>query len=139
MIIVIKERLIIAMKRKTVIIFVLLIILSPVLFFFIIRTNNGGLPAAESPSAGEVPTTSEIASSGETSPSSETSPSGESTLIITSERRDRPIQNGGDYSDIFYYDDDGNSVDKSVATKAVVKEYKNDGTVTNEIFADIYR
>jgi|GEM_PF-898870 len=59
------------------------------------------------------------------------------TSIITSERRNHSTPNGGDYSEIFYYDDDGNSVDKKIATKAIVREYKKDGTLINEIFADI--
>jgi hypothetical protein len=61
----------------------------------------------------------------------------EGSSIITSERRDHPTPSGGDYSEIFYFDDDGNSVDKTIATKAIIREYKKDGTLTNETFADI--
>jgi hypothetical protein len=61
----------------------------------------------------------------------------EEASIITSERMDQKTPNGGDYSEIFYYDDDGNSVDKKVATKAIVREYKYDGTFICETFADI--
>ena len=57
--------------------------------------------------------------------------------IITSERKDGPTPNGGDYSEIFYFDDDGNSVDKSAATKVIIRECKNDGTLVKEIFATI--
>ena len=39
--------------------------------------------------------------------------------IITHERYNRPTPNGGDYSEIFYMDNDGKYVDKKVATKAV--------------------
>ncbi|MCL2152490.1 MAG: hypothetical protein FWH57_05950 [Oscillospiraceae bacterium] len=56
---------------------------------------------------------------------------------MNSERRDKPTPNGGDYSEIFYFDDSGNSVDEAVATKAIIKECKEDGTVINEIFAKI--
>jgi hypothetical protein len=56
---------------------------------------------------------------------------------MISERSEQPTPNGGDYSEIFYFDDDGNNVDKEVATKAIVRECKKDGTVINEIFANI--
>jgi len=56
---------------------------------------------------------------------------------MKSERRDRPTPSGGDYSEVFYFDDNGNNVDKTVATKAVIKECREDGTVINEIFANI--
>ena len=39
---------------------------------------------------------------------------------VTHERYNRPTPNGGDYSEIFYMDDNGNYVDKKVATKAVM-------------------
>jgi len=63
--------------------------------------------------------------------------SNEDPPIITSERRDGPTPNGGDYSEIFYFDDDGNSVDKTVATNVIVRECKNDGTLIKETFAYI--
>ena len=56
--------------------------------------------------------------------------------IITHERYNRPTPNGGDYSEIFYMDDDGNYVDKKVATKAVIYECKNDGTAINRTFME---
>ena len=56
---------------------------------------------------------------------------------MTSERKNHPTPNGGDYSEIFYFDDDGNRVDKAVATKAVIRECKKDGTLINEIFANL--
>ena len=91
-------------------ILVLLIVLLPL--YFIIKTSNEAI---------------------------EGTASDEGASIITSERRDNPTPNGGDYSEIFYFDDDGNSVDKTAATRAIVKEYKNDGTVVNEVFAFIDR
>ena len=121
------------MKSKTAIIILLLAILLSLLVYFIIRSNNDESVVGESSSTGEA---SPVV---ESSPICEVSPTGEGTTLITSERRDKPTPNGGDYSEIFYFDDDGNSVDKTVATKAVVKEYKNDGTLINEIFADINR
>ncbi len=56
--------------------------------------------------------------------------------IITHERYDKPTPNGGDYSEIFYMDADGNYVDKSVAVKAVIYEFKNDGTAINRTFME---
>lgn len=40
--------------------------------------------------------------------------------------------NGGDYSEIFYMDDQENVVDEKDATKAVVRECLNDGTLVFE-------
>ncbi len=56
--------------------------------------------------------------------------------IITHERYDKPTPNGGDYSEIFYMDAEGNYVDKSVAVKAVIYECKNDGTAINRTFME---
>ena len=50
------------------------------------------------------------------------------------ERIEEPTPNGGDYSEIYYQDDDGNPVDESEATRFVVRECKADGTLINEIF-----
>jgi len=122
------------MKSKTVIILVLsilLIALLSLLVYFIANTNKEALPAGESVSDDEGSPVDESVSIDEATPVDEGS------SLITSERRDNPTPNGGDYSEIFYFDDDGNSVDKTVATKAIIKEYKKDGTVINEIFADI--
>ena len=57
--------------------------------------------------------------------------------MITSERSDHVTPNGGDYSEIFYLDENGNSVDKEMATRAVIKEYKKDGTLIYETFGNI--
>ena len=56
--------------------------------------------------------------------------------IVTHERYNRPTPNGGDYSEIFYMDDDGKYVKKKVATKAVIYECKNDGTAINRTFME---
>lgn len=56
--------------------------------------------------------------------------------IITHERYNKPTPNGGDYSEIFYMDADGNYVDKNVAVKAVVYECKNDGTAIKRTFLE---
>ena len=41
---------------------------------------------------------------------------------------------GGDYSEIYYFDDEHNAVDENDATNCIIRECKNDGTVINEIF-----
>lgn len=53
---------------------------------------------------------------------------------MTHKRIDEKTPFGGDYSEIYYMDDDGNIVDESVATKCVIRECKKDGTLLNEIF-----
>lgn len=39
---------------------------------------------------------------------------------------------GGDYSEIYYMDDNGKIVDDSVATKCIIRECKSDGTLVKE-------
>jgi len=41
---------------------------------------------------------------------------------------------GGDYSEIYYLDDDGNPAENDVATKCMIRECKADGTLLNEIY-----
>ena len=41
---------------------------------------------------------------------------------------------GGDYSEIFYLDDKGNSTDSDKATHCIIRECKNDGTLLKETF-----
>ena len=53
--------------------------------------------------------------------------------MIISERHEGPTPNGGDYSEIFYFDDDDNPVDKTQATRCVIRECLNDGTLVGEI------
>lgn len=40
--------------------------------------------------------------------------------------------NGGNYSEIYYMDDNNNIVDESVATKAVIRECTEDGELISE-------
>ena len=42
---------------------------------------------------------------------------------MISERKDGLTPNGGDYSIIYYYDDNSNAVDKSIATRAEIVEF----------------
>ena len=48
--------------------------------------------------------------------------------IITKEK----TPNGGDYSEIVFFDDSNNIVDESYATKCVIRECKEDGTLICE-------
>lgn len=43
----------------------------------------------------------------------------------------------GIYSEIFYLDDNGNSVDETVATCCIVRECRADGTLIREIWGTI--
>ena len=54
--------------------------------------------------------------------------------MATHERHDGPTPSGGDYSEIYYFDDNNEAVDSSIATWCVIRECKNDGTLLNEIF-----
>ena len=51
----------------------------------------------------------------------------------------RKTPNGGDYSEIYYLDDNGNLVDEAEATKCIIRECKADGTLINEIFGNCGR
>ena len=48
------------------------------------------------------------------------------------ERINEPTPNGGAYSEIHYFNDAGESVDETVATKCVIRECLNDGTLICE-------
>jgi hypothetical protein len=54
---------------------------------------------------------------------------------MLSKRVDEKTSGGGDYSEIFYFDNDGNAVDSEVADKCVIRECKNNGELVNEIWA----
>ncbi len=41
---------------------------------------------------------------------------------------------GGDYSEIYYLDDEGNTVDESLAVKGIIRECKKDGSLIQETF-----
>lgn len=52
--------------------------------------------------------------------------------MATYERINEPTPNGGAYSEIHYFNDAGESVDESVATKCVIRECAADGTLVKE-------
>ena len=53
--------------------------------------------------------------------------------MISYEKHVGPTPNGGDYSEIFYFDDDGNPADKAQATHCVIRECLSDGTLVGEL------
>lgn len=56
---------------------------------------------------------------------------------MTEETKKGRTPNGGDYSKIFYFDKDGNSVDKKKASFCRILEFKNDGTIVGELHATV--
>lgn len=49
-------------------------------------------------------------------------------------RIDGKTPNGGEYSEIYYFDDNDKPVDESNATKCIIRECKTNGELVNEIF-----
>lgn len=49
-------------------------------------------------------------------------------------RINEPTPSGGAYSEIFFFNDAGESVDEAVATKCVIRECAADGSLLNEIW-----
>lgn len=47
--------------------------------------------------------------------------------MATHERINEKTPNGGDYSEIFYFDIDGNAVDETAAVRCVIRECSKDG------------
>lgn len=52
--------------------------------------------------------------------------------MITKETLRGPTPEGGDYSEIYYFDDKGRAIDKSNATKLIIRELLDNGTLVNE-------
>ena len=57
-------------------------------------------------------------------------------LDSRSERIDLPRPNGGDYSEIFYFNENGEPVNKDAAVCATIHECKEDGEVVHDVFVD---
>ena len=51
---------------------------------------------------------------------------------MTYKRIDERTPSGGDYSEIYYLDENNNVVDESVAAKCVIRECKADGILIQE-------
>lgn len=52
--------------------------------------------------------------------------------MATHKRTNKPTPRGGDYSEIFYLDEDGKVVDETIATKCVIRECKANGELICE-------
>lgn len=57
--------------------------------------------------------------------------------IITSEKVYGETPAGGDYSEIYYFDENWNSCDKSVAVRFKIRECRNDGQLVMETSAGL--
>ena len=55
--------------------------------------------------------------------------------MATYERVNEKTPCGGDYSEIFYFDDNGNPVEAEEATKFVIRECDRDGNLIKETHA----
>lgn len=53
--------------------------------------------------------------------------------MMTYERIDERTPLGGDYSEIYYLDDNGNQIDSEKAMNCIIRECLKDGTLLNEI------
>ena len=49
-------------------------------------------------------------------------------------RIEEKTPNGGDYSEIYYMDKNGNSIDEEEATNCIIRECESDGPLLNETF-----
>ena len=48
---------------------------------------------------------------------------------MTNKRIDEKTPNGGDYSEIWFFDADGNIVDEEFAKTSIIRECRKDGTL----------
>lgn len=55
------------------------------------------------------------------------------------ERHNGKTPAGGDYSEVYYMNDKGESVEKSEATRGIIRECKKDGTLITETFFEMNR
>lgn len=58
---------------------------------------------------------------------------------MKSKRVNEKTPNGGDYSEIFYFDKDGNSVDQKNAVKCLIRECSKDGKLIKETWGTCRR
>ena len=55
---------------------------------------------------------------------------------MTSERIMGKTPNGGDYSEVFYFDEDGNLTDLQKAVRCIIRECKLNCELVNEILGE---
>jgi hypothetical protein len=51
-------------------------------------------------------------------------------------RDNNPTPAGGDYSELHFFDDKGNPVDEKFASKGIIRECLEDGTLLQETYID---
>lgn len=56
----------------------------------------------------------------------------EGANMAMTKRINGPTPNGGAYSEIYYFNDSGDSVDEKAATKCVIRECTEDGDLIQE-------
>ena len=57
--------------------------------------------------------------------------------MATHERIDGPTPNGGVYSEIYYFDSNGNPVDEEKAARCVIRECDKNGNLIHETWGTI--
>lgn len=55
--------------------------------------------------------------------------------MATHKRTNEPTPSGGAYSEIYFFNDAGEPVDETIATKCAIRECTQDGNLLNEIWA----
>lgn len=55
----------------------------------------------------------------------------------TYKRNDEETPSGGAYSEIYYFDDDGNPADEEEATRCVIRECDKNGNLLNEVWGTV--
>lgn len=58
---------------------------------------------------------------------------------MNKEIRYNPTPNGGDYSEIYYLDDDKKPISKERATQVIIRELKEDGALVKETVMKKYK
>ena len=52
-------------------------------------------------------------------------------------RKNEPTPNGGAYSEIYFFDEKGNSVDETDAVRCVIRECAENGDLINETWGTV--
>ena len=58
-------------------------------------------------------------------------------MILDYERINEPTPSGGDYSEIYYFNDEMEPTDEAIATRCVIREFRRDGELLNEIWGTV--
>lgn len=56
---------------------------------------------------------------------------------MESNKVNEPTPNGGDYSEIVFFNDNGDIVEEENATRCVIRECKNDGSLIAETWGTV--